>query len=204
MIYKAAPIRAHRVQFSTAQTQFIPTSGFGTPLSDLSVLSHFNENQSMVHQYPSGNYPPSSHNTNLPCSRYTTPFMAQTTTAAQHRAPTVALTSPNPGFHNAYTPSDASTGHFEQIPQGYEVPTNENGYGSSRNALNDPIPFFHPPMLLPPHLCSSPPAASPVSSLSPGPSPGKRELQIRLSQPCYEMGQRHHEILPLETGPFKK
>ncbi len=205
MIYKAAPIRAHRVEISRIQHRVIPINGFGIALSDLRVLSHFNEDQSMMQQYPSGSYSPASRTTNLPWNRSFVPFTApQKSTVEHHTTPGVTLMCPGPSYDSPYMP-DTSTDAYTAARKAYAVSTPDARYGSSSGVLPAYLALFHPPMLGPPSQhCTSPSAPSPISSVSPGPSPRKQELQIRMSQPCYEMGQRHHEILPLETGPFKK
>ena len=203
MIYKASPIQVHRVEISTVQDQFIPTSSFETRLLDLSILSHFNEDQSMMSQFPGVNPSSSSRTMNTPYA-YLTPFPPQTTTSEHSQAPIAAATSSSFGYSPSYTHSDVSTGQFEDATTAYEVSTTNPSYTSYTGSSPLPLTYFHPPMLAPPQHDATPPAASPVSPILPGPSPRQPELQIRMSQPCYEMGQRHHEILPLETGPFKK
>lgn len=204
MIYKATPIRAHRVDISAGRKYFIPTNGFSTTLSDLRVLSHFNEDQSMMHQYPSGNYPSSFQTMNMPPTRFCAPFMPQVTTAEHHGAPSVNVTSSSSSYDSPYMPSHMSPGGFGTATKSHEVSSPDDRYRPFSGSWPASPPIFHPPMLVPLQHYSSSPAPSPISSVSPGPSPRKQELQIRLSQPCYEMGQRHHEIIPLETGPFKK
>jgi hypothetical protein len=204
MIYKATPIQAHRVEFSSAENQFIPTSSFGSTLSDFRVLSQINEDQSTMHQYPGGNLTSSTRTMIMPYTPLNAPFVEQPITAEQPRAPSVALSPPSSSYDSSYIPSDMSVGAFGTVSKAYEISTPDFPYGSFTSPSPAASAFFHPPMLLPLQHCSSPPAASPIPSISPGPSPRKQELQIRMSQPCYEMGQHHHEILPLETNPFKK
>ncbi|ERF69927.1 hypothetical protein EPUS_05471 [Endocarpon pusillum Z07020] len=203
MIYKSAPIRAHRVEISTGQDSFLPTSGFSTRLSDLRVLSHFNENQSMMHQYHGDNYPTSSGSMDMSFARFFPPPIAQATMAEQQAASSAALASSTASYDASYMHSGVSAEAFGTTTNQYGVSAPEDGYGAFNGAWSTPPPCYHPPMLLPPQYYAPPAATSPISPPSPGPSPRKQELQIRMSQPCYEMGQHHHEILPLETGPFK-
>ena len=204
MIYKAPPIRAHRVEISSAQDHFVPTNDLATRLLDLRVLSHFNEDQSMMHQFPGFNQSPSSGHMNAPYTHFLAPFREQTTTAEHHQAPSMVGPASRPSYERPYTHLDLSAGAFEETTKAYEASTADTSYNSFSGTLPTSSTYFHPPMLVPPHHYSPPRPTSPIPSISPGPSPRKPELQIRLSQPCYEMGQRHHEILPLETGPFKK
>lgn len=204
MIYKASPIRVHRVEISSAQDQFFPTTDLTNRLFDLQVLSHFNEDQSMMHQYPGFNHPPSDGHMNAPYTQFLAPFREQTSTAEHHRAPSMVVPPRSPDYERQYTHLGSSAGAFEETTKLYKVSTVKASYNSFSGTLPTSSTYFHPPMLAPSHHYSSPPPASPIPSTSPGPSPRQPELQIRLSQPCYEMGQRHHEILPLETGPFKK
>jgi hypothetical protein len=202
MIYRAAPIQTYRVGVNTAEDHFVPTNGFDTRISDLHVLSHFNEDQSMMHQYSGRDYSSSSQATKVPPARFFTPFTEQTTTVEQQGTPSVALASPHSSHDSPYMPSDMSAGGFSTATKAYDISPLEAGYYSFNGALPASISIFHPPMLVPSQHCPSPLGISPISSVSP--SPRKQELQIRMSQPCYEMGQRRHEILPLETNPFKK
>ena len=205
MIYKATPIRAHRVQINTAPNQFFATNGFDSRLSDLHVLSHFNENQSMMHQYHGDNkFSSSSRSMNMPFTPSFTPFTAQTSTVEQHGGLSIAVTTSSPSYEAAYMHPDMPGEAFGTATTSYEVPTSDDRYGSFGAAWPAYSNIIHPPMVVPAWYFSSAPAPSPVPSVSPAPSPQRQELQIRMSQPCYEMGQRHHEILPLETGPFKK
>ena len=204
MIYKATPITAHRVEISTPADRFIPTNDLGHRLLDLRVLSHFSEDQSTMYQYPDASQFSSSRNLSAPYTHFLTPPQEQVPPAAHRPGPSVALPSSRSGYEPPYTLHDMMpAGAFEETTKAYEVSNAEARYDSFGGTLPSTSAYFHPPMLVPSHY-SSPPAASPIPSISPGPSPRKPELQIRLSQPCYEMGQRHHEILPLETGPFKK
>ena len=204
MIYKSAPIRVHHVEISTAQDRFLPTNGFSTRLSDLRVLSHFNEDQSIMHQYHGENYPTSSGSMDMSFTRFFPPPITQATMAEQHGASSAALTSSSAGYDSSYMHSGMPAEVFGTTTNQYGVSAPEDGYGAFNGAWPPLPPCIHPPMLLPPQYYAPHAAPSPISPASPGPSPRKQELQIRMSQPCYEMGQHHHEILPLETGPFKK
>jgi hypothetical protein len=205
MIYKATPIRAHRVEISATPDHFISTNNLGHRSLDLRILSHFNEDQSMMHQYPGVNHSPSSRTMNIPYPHFLAPSGEQAIIEEHHQRPSAAVQSSSSGYDPSFTHhAIMSAGAIEDATKAYEVSNTEARYDSFSGALLPLSACFHPPMLVPSHHYSSPPAASPIPSTSPGPSPRKPELQIRLSQPCYEMGQRHHEILPLETGPFKK
>jgi hypothetical protein len=206
MIYKAAPIQAHRVEFGPAHNNFISTNGFGfgTKPSDLRVLSHLNEDQSMIHHYQGEHSSPFSHRANVPHTHYATAAIGQKNTPEFPEASTVSLGPPTSSYEPTYIPESMSATLFDAATDGYRVLTPESTYGSFNGTLPTFSPYCHPPMLLPPRQYSSPPTTSPIQSISPGRSSRKQELQIRMSQPCFEMGQRHHEILPLETGPFKK
>lgn len=206
MIYKAAPIRAHRLEVSAAQNTFIPTNdfAFGSRPSDLRVLSYFNENQSIMGHYSGGNSSSFSTNTQIPYTSFATPFMTSQHPAEFQQASGMVHVPDSSGYDPSYARSDISASTFEPPMRVCEAPSPEIGYSPFIGGLPSSPPYYHPPMLLPPQYYASPPASSPVSTTSPGRSPQKQELQIRMSQPCYEMGQRHHEIIPLETGPFKK
>lgn len=205
MIYKSAPLQARRVDISTLQNDFIPMNDFGNRIADLQILSHFNENQSMVHQSTGGSYSTLSRTTDVPCAQFCAPFLEQATTAGQHAVSSMPSKSAGSGYDSPYMPSDMSVAAFGTATTDYDVSSPGASCGSYSGGLPPYFPFIHPPMLIPlPQYSASPSAPSPISSLSSALSPRKQELQIRMSQPCYEMGQRHHEILPLETGPFKK
>lgn len=204
MIYKATSIQAHRVEIPPASNHFIPTNGFRSNLSDMRVLSHFNEDQSMMQQYTGENYPSPSQAMDMSFTQFYAPFAAQVKLSQQQGAPNPDLISSTSGYDSSYMHSDMAARGFETASKIYEDSNLDALYGSYASALPAASPYFHPPMLVPQHYHVSPPATSSMSSVSPGPSPRKQELQIRMSQPCYEMGQHHHEILPLETGPFKK
>lgn len=204
MIYRAGAIQSYRVEFSTAENHFLPTNDFGASLSDLQVLSHINEDQSMMHQYPNGAFSPTFQSANMHFGQFAVPSMCQTTTTEQQGSPSVAMTSPTSGYDSSCMASDISAAAFSTGRQLYDVSTPDTRHNSLHGAFPAPSSFFHPPMLVPAPHCSSPLATSPLPSASPGPSPRTQELQIRMSQSCYEMGQRDHEIVPFKTVPFKK
>jgi hypothetical protein len=204
MIYKSPPIRAYHVDVSAEQKYFVAPNGFTSSLSDIGVLSLINEDQSMMQQYSSGNYSPNFRNTNMPAARFCTSFFPQAIAAEHQGASTVGMTSSASSYNSTYMPSNMSSGAYGTASKAHEISSTDDAYRGFSGSWPASSSFIHPPMLAPSRQYSSSAAPSPISPVSPRPSPRKPELQIRLSQPCYEMGQRHHEIIPLETGPFKK
>lgn len=204
MIYKATPIQAHRVETGAAETYFSQTNAYGVNESDLQVLSQFDEDHSLMQHFPGGDYTAYSQTANMPYTSFYAPLMAPTTTPEQHGAPSVGLASASPSYSPVYIPSDVSAEPFGAATKPYGVSSRDGEYGSFGGGYGGLSASYHPPMLAPAaQHCPTPPATSPMSSVSPGAVARKQELQIRLSQPCYEMGQRQHEIVPLETNPFK-
>jgi len=205
MIYKATPFQAYHADVSTEQKYFVAPSGFSSSLSDIDVLSHFNEDQSMMQQYSGGSYSPTFRNMNMPVVRFCTPFFPQVTAAEHQGASSVGAKSLASSYDSTYMPSNMPRVAYGTASKAHEVSSPDDVYRGYNGSWPASSSFIHPPMLAPLHPYSSSAAPSPVSPVAPKPpSPKKQELQIRLSQPCYEMGQRHHEIIPLETGPFKK
>lgn len=203
MIYKATPIQVHLTELGTAQPYFSHTKAFGADILDLQVLSRFNEDQSMMQYFPSGDYSSPLQSAGMPHPKVYTPIMSAAITAEQHRPPSSALSSPST-YDLPHMPSAVSAEPCRATTESYGESSHGSEYVSFGGAYPTSSPLFHPPMLLPAQHSSSPPAPSPISSVSPGPASAKQELRIRLSQGCYEMGQRHHEVAPFETNPFKK
>lgn len=205
MIYKAAPIQAHLVATSTRQNVFISTNDFGssTTPSDLLVLSQFNENHSMMNQCHSADASLPSHNRHLPFTGTSSSLMTPNSAAERQSSSHVHLTSPRSCFDPSYTTSDLSSATFETTAERYEVSPGVSGYDASQDGEFNTFvsPQFHPPMLDSSVSYSSPPETPSVPA---GGNSTKEGLQIRMSKPCYEMGQRYHEVVPLETNPFKK
>jgi hypothetical protein len=206
MIYKATPFQAYHVDVNAEQKYFVAPSDFSSSLSDISVLSHFNEDQSMMQQYSGGSYSPTFRNMNMPVVRFCTPFFPQVTTAEHQGTSGVSLKSSASSYDSTYLPSTMPPVAYGTASKAHEVSRPDDVYHGYNGSWPASSSFIHPPMLAPSHrYFSSSAAPSPISPVSPKPpSPKNQELQIRISQPCYEMAQRHHEILPLETGPFKK
>lgn len=203
IIYKGTtPIQVRLTELGTAQPRFTPTNAFGADICDLQILSRFNEDQSLMQHFPGGDYSSPLQSANMLHTEAYTPIMSATITTEQHMAPISALASPST-YDVAHMHSDVSADPPRATTESYGGSSHGGEYVSYGGAYPTSSPLFHPPMLLPAQHCSSPPAPSPVSSVSPGPAPRKQGLQIRLSQGCYEMGQRHHEVAPFETSPFK-
>jgi hypothetical protein len=205
MIYKAATIQAHHVATSISQNIFFPTDDFGssaTP-SDLLVLSQFNEDQSMMSQCHSADAYLPSRNRHLPFTDTSSSLMTPNSAAECLSASHVPLTSPRPCFEPSYTTSDLGSAPFQEPAKNYEVSPRSNGYDTSHGGETNTFvsPYFHTPMIDSSVSYSSPPNTPSVPA---GGNSTKEGLRIRMSQPCYEMGQRYHEVVPLETNPFKK
>jgi hypothetical protein len=205
MIYKATPFQAYHVDVSAEQKYFVAPSGFSSSLSDIGVLSHFNEDQSMMQQYSGGSYSQKFRNMNIPVVRFCRPFFPQVSTVEHQGVSSVDIKSSASSYDSTYMPSNMPLGAYGTATKVPEISSPDDTYRGYNGSWPSSSSVIHPPMLAPLHPYSSSAAPSPISPVSPKPpSPKKQELQIRLSQPCYEMGQRHHEIIPLETGPFKK
>lgn len=197
MIYKAPPpMQVHRAEISTGREEFMPTSDYNSEFRDCGFLSMLNENHSMVNHHGGGNHASPSGFISR-SHHYPTQFSPQTHTSAEHsQAPMAAVSGSGFGF----SPSYPGPGHPLE-PMGATTNPNYHPYTCSSPRT---LTYLHPPMVLPLHGDRSSPATSPVSPVLAETVARTPELQIRMSQPCYDFGQRPHETIPLETNQFKK
>jgi hypothetical protein len=204
MIYKAGPLRIHRVGIDAAPATFVATNSFRYDPSTFRDLSYINENQSRTNFFMPDNQTSHDHNARFYGEQSSMSFATYGRPREVLADPASSPASPNHVYNVSHTQWSAPSEHYEAGPETNSVVPSRRAYDSFTSETPSSSSNFHPPMLVPAQYWSSPPPTSPTSSTSPGPSPRKQELQIRMSQPCYEMGQRHHEILPLESFPFKK
>jgi hypothetical protein len=199
MIYKAAPMQNYRVATSMSQHNFLSTDnlGAGAYAYDSLLLSQFDEDQSMVHQGPSGGTGRLLQNSH-PSSGGTAPTM---------------MANPRDGYlahhmdcQSPFPCLEPTTATGERRPEMNEMSCTES---QDRNCQGGPHSMAatdrQPSMLN--QIGSIPDFAG--SSLMPptpesGPKAESQELPIRISQSCFALGQQSHVHLPLVAGYSKQ
>ena len=204
MIYRAGPIQAHRLQVAPQQAHFAEPTAFDKTDAEIQILGQFSEQRSLFRQDSLPTYPGPSGPTNM-YDNLNLPYVTAAGTSQNHMHTTTEFTP--------RTACDVPCGSAA-LRETILVAANERSGEPDQNDFYSPLASnatasahpFHPPMVVPytqgPRTYAPSPFASCLSPMQA--AAGKQELQIRLSQPCFDLGRKSHEVPPLETGPFKK